>query len=467
MSDLLDSKKSKIVVLTGGTGFIGSALTVELLKKGYKVRILTRDASRFENSKDLPVEYFSWNPAIEEAPLDAFDGAWGVVHLAGEAVAGSRWSAQRKKDILESRSIGTRNLVASLSRLQNKPNVLVGTSAIGYFGDRKNEHLDEFSQVGRGFLPDVCRVWEEETRKAPKDIRLAIIRVGIVLGADSGALKQMLPIFRLGLGGPLGNGSQWMSWIHIEDLVQMYIFALEGKNVEGVLNGVAPEAVQNKEFTKALSKALGRPAFFPAPAIGIKLAFGEMSSIIFSSQKVFPKKALEFGFRFKFSKIHDALIDLLSPKKMKGAYTLEAYQWLPIGKEKVFQFFSDAHNLEAITPRWLNFRIDKMSDSEIRKNTLIDYSLKVRGIPIKWKTLIEEWQPQNSFVDRMLKGPYKNWHHTHTFYEMEGGTLICDRVYYRIPMGVLGNLVGLVWVESDVQKIFAHRRKAIREIFKV
>jgi uncharacterized protein (TIGR01777 family) len=466
MSHANDFTKSKVVVLTGGTGFIGTALTVELLKKGYKVRILTRDASRFNNSKDFPVEYFSWNPTAEEAPLDAFENAWGVVHLAGEAVAGSRWSAQRKKDILESRSIGTVNLVSALNRLQNKPSVLVGTSAIGYFGDRKNEHLDEFSQVGRGFLPDVCKIWEEETRKI-KDIRLAIIRVGIVLGTDSGALKQMLPIFRVGLGGPLGNGSQWMSWIHLEDLVQMYIFALEGKNVEGVLNGVAPEAVQNKEFTKALSRALGRPAFFPAPSIGIKLAFGEMSSIILSSQKVFPKKALEFGFRFKFSKIQDALNDLLSPKKMKGAYTLEAYQWLPIAKDKVFQFFSDAHNLEAITPRWLNFRIDKMSDTEIKKNTLIDYSLKVRGIPIKWKTLIEEWQPENSFVDRMLKGPYKNWHHTHTFYEMEGGTLICDRVYYRIPMGVLGNFVGLVWVESDVEKIFAHRRKAIREIFKV
>ncbi len=466
MSNANDFTKSKVVVLTGGTGFIGTALTVELLKKGYKVRILTRDASRFNNSKDFPVEYFSWNPTAEEAPLDAFENAWGVVHLAGEAVAGSRWSAQRKKDILESRSIGTVNLVSALNRLKNKPSVLVGTSAIGYFGDRKNEHLDEFSQVGRGFLPDVCKIWEEETRKI-KDIRLAIIRVGIVLGTDSGALKQMLPIFRVGLGGPLGNGSQWMSWIHLEDLVQMYIFALEGKNVEGVLNGVAPEAVQNKEFTKALSRALGRPAFFPAPSIGIKLAFGETSSIILSSQKVFPKKALEFGFRFKFSKIQDALNDLLSPKKMKGAYTLEAYQWLPIAKDKVFQFFSDAHNLEAITPRWLNFRIDKMSDTEIKKNTLIDYSLKVRGIPIKWKTLIEEWQPENSFVDRMLKGPYKNWHHTHTFYEMEGGTLICDRVYYRIPMGVLGNLVGLVWVESDVEKIFAHRRKAIKELFKV
>ena len=466
MSHANDFTKSKVVVLTGGTGFIGTALTVELLKKGYRVRILTRDASRFNNSKDFPVEYFSWNPTAEEAPLDAFENAWGVVHLAGEAVAGSRWTSQRKKDILESRSIGTVNLVSALNRLQNKPSVLVGTSAIGYFGDRKNEHLDEFSQVGRGFLPDVCKIWEEETRKI-KDIRLAIIRVGIVLGTDSGALKQMLPIFRVGLGGPLGNGSQWMSWIHLEDLVQMYIFALEGKNVEGVLNGVAPEAVQNKEFTKALSRALGRPAFFPAPSIGIKLAFGEMSSIILSSQKVFPKKALEFGFRFKFSKIQDALNDLLCPKKMKGAYTLEAYQWLPIAKDKVFQFFSDAHNLEAITPRWLNFRIDKMSDTEIKKNTLIDYSLKVRGIPIKWKTLIEEWQPENSFVDRMLKGPYKNWHHTHTFYEMEGGTLICDRVYYRIPMGVLGNFVGLVWVESDVEKIFAHRRKAIKELFKV
>lgn len=459
------STDKKIVVLTGGTGFIGSALTIELLKKGYRVRILTRDASRFEKNKDLPVEYFSWNPVLEEAPVAALKGAWGVIHLAGEPVAGSRWNASRKKAILESRSLGTRNLVSSLSKLEVKPSVLVGTSAIGYFGNRGNEHLDEFSQVGQGFLPDVCRDWEEETRKAPKDIRLAIIRVGVVLGTHSGALKQMLPIFRLGLGGPLGNGSQWMSWIHIEDLVNMYIFALEGKNVEGILNGVSPEAVRNKDFTKALSKALSRPALFPAPSLGIKLAFGEMSSIILSSQKVFPKKVLEFGFKFKFSKIQEALNDLLSPRKMSGAYTLEAYQWLPVSKEKVFDFFSDARNLESITPSWLHFQIEKMSDAEIKKNTLIDYSLNVRGIPIKWKTLIEEWNPENSFVDRMLKGPYKNWHHTHTFYEMEGGTLILDRVLYRIPFGVLGNVVGLAWVQSDVEKIFEYRRTSIRKFF--
>lgn len=460
----MESNK-KIIVLTGGTGFVGTALTVSLLKRGYLVRILTRDKNRYEDKKSLPVEYFSWDPISGLPPSEALEGAFGVIHLAGEPVAGTRWTQNRKSAILKSRTLGTQNLVLGLEKLKEKPSVLIGTSAIGYYGDRENEELSESSELGRGFLPEVCRQWEEETLKAQLLLRVAVIRVGIVLGTDSGALGQMLPIFRMGLGGPLGSGTQWMSWIHLQDLVDLYIFVLEN-NTAGIINGVAPNPVSNRIFTRALSQSLGRPAFFPAPKAAIKIAFGEMATIILSSQKVSSTKALDIGFKFNFPNIENALNDLLSPLGIKGAYTLKAYHWLKAPRERVFDFFSEAANLETLTPDWLNFKIEKVSDPKITKNTLIYYKLKVRGIPIRWKTLIEEFNSGNFFVDRMLKGPYKNWHHTHTFSELEGGTLIYDQVYYTLPAGIIGNFVALIWVTSDILKIFNFRKTKISEIFK-
>jgi len=455
----------KIIVLSGGTGFVGSALTVALLKRGYHVRILTRDKKKYDSIKTLPVEYFYWDSASTPAPESALEGAYGVVHLAGESVAGSRWTQKRKKAILESRTIGTQNLVKGIAHLSAIPQVLIGTSAIGFYGDRANEELSEASKQGDGFLPEVCKQWEDETLKAQSLLRVALIRVGIVLGTEAGALNQMLPIFRLGLGGPLGSGAQWMSWIHLQDLVEMYIFALEN-NLSGAFNGVAPKPVTNKNFTQALSQALGRPAVIPAPQFGIKVAFGQMATIILSSQKVSATKIVEAGFKFSFPSIEVALGDLLSPLGFKGAYTLKAYQWLPSEKNKVFEFFSQASNLEVLTPEWLNFKIEKVSDAKIKKDTLIDYNLRVRGIPIRWKTLIAEWQVGHSFVDRMLKGPYRDWHHTHTFTELDGGTLIYDQVYYRLPIGVIGNLVAMLWVVADVFKIFNYRKAKISELFK-
>jgi uncharacterized protein (TIGR01777 family) len=309
-----ESSKSRRILVTGGTGLIGSKLLSRLLQEGYDVNVLTRDAEGARKKSSLPVTYFSWNPASEIAPASAFENVTAVIHLAGESVAGKRWSDARKKEILESRTFGTRNLVQGIKNLVIKPEVLVSSSAIGFYGDRADEELNESSSSGKGFLSHVCIEWENEALQAKQlQVRTVLIRTGIVLDPMGGALKQMLPIFRLGGGGVLGNGKHWMSWIHVDDLVLLLMEAVKNKNMAGPVNGVAPNPVRNSEFTRVLAKCLRRPAIFPAPAVMIKLVFGEMSEIILSGQKVYPLAAEAAGFKFRYPELASALADLLAP----------------------------------------------------------------------------------------------------------------------------------------------------------
>jgi uncharacterized protein (TIGR01777 family) len=251
-----------------------------------------------------------WDPMKGQPPRESLDRADAIVHLAGEPVA-QRWTAEVKRRIRESRVEGTRRLVEALSALPRRPGVLVTASAVGYYGARGDELLDESSPPGAGFLPEVCVAWENEAQAAAAlGMRVATIRIGVVLDARGGALARMLLPFRLGAGGRLGSGQQWMSWIHLADLAEQFRFALENP-VTGVWNGVAPVAVTNREFTKELAQALHRPALLPVPALALKIAFGEMSEVLLESQHVAPRAAQAAGFRFRFPQLGPALADLL------------------------------------------------------------------------------------------------------------------------------------------------------------
>ncbi len=459
--------KSKIVVVTGATGFIGEKVVKALLLKDYKVRILTRNPEAHKaRLNDLPVELFAWDPINEPAPQQALEGSIGVIHLAGEPVAGTRWSAERKRRILESRSIGTKNLVQTINSLKQKPAAFISSSAIGIYGDQGAQALTENSPHATTFLGQVCSIWEQEATLCSHAVRTVILRIGIVLGQESGALKEMLPIFRLGLGGPLGSGKQFMSWIHVDDLVQLFVTALEQNKFQGIYNATAPTPVTNKEFTKTLSQVLGMPALFPAPALALKIALGEMSTIVLSSQNIIPHNLKQTSFVFQYPNLRSALENLLAPKNLKGAHTLTVTQFIPASEQKVFDFFSEAKNLETITPPWLNFRITNCSTPKISAGTLFEYKLKVRGLPVKWKTLISTWQPNQSFTDTMLKGPYKFWDHTHEFKIVQDGILMTDKVHYKVPFGILGEFVALIWVHSDVKTIFKYRSDTIKSLFR-
>jgi hypothetical protein len=295
------------VVVTGGTGFIGSKVAGSLFAKGHEVVVLTRDASRSRDHIHPGVRVVSWADGAAWEPW--IDGAGGIVNLSGESIA-RRWTNAAKERIVASRLGGTARLVAAIAKAAVKPHVLVNASAVGIYGPRGDEILDESAPGGSDFLATTCAAWEEAARKAePLGVRVALIRTGIVLAADGGALAKMLPPFKAFAGGPVGSGRQWMSWIHRDDLVALYAFALENPDAAGPINGTAPNPVTMKEFATALGHALHRPAFFPAPAAAVKLLLGEMATVVLDGQRVVPKRAEALGFSFRFTDVEAALRD--------------------------------------------------------------------------------------------------------------------------------------------------------------
>jgi uncharacterized protein (TIGR01777 family) len=251
-----------------------------------------------------------WDPEKGEPPEEALRDVAVVVHLAGENVA-QRWTADAKRRIRESRELGTRSLVCALARLARRPSALVCASAVGYYGSRGDATLTETSAPGGGFLPDVCTAWEREAVAAEAlGIRVVRVRTGIMLDPRGGAFQRMLQPFRMGVGGRLGDGRQWMPWIHRDDLAELFRFAVE-KPVRGALNAVAPNPVTNADFTRELGRAVHRPAIFPAPGFALRLMFGEMSELLLASQRVTPNAAIAAGFTFRHPELGEALADLL------------------------------------------------------------------------------------------------------------------------------------------------------------
>ena len=290
-------------LITGATGFIGKQLCSILPAPN----ILTR------NPECVPPELsnatcFHWDPEAGPPHPEAFEGCDAVFHLAGESVADGRWNEAKKARIRTSRILGTRNLVSTLMAQEHRPAVLVCASAVGYYGSRGDETLDEQSSAGSGYLADVCKAWEEEALVAKQSgMRVVLIRIGMVLGRQGGALARMVPLFKLCAGGTLGNGKQWMPWIHVDDLARLFVFATNNESVRGPINGVAPNPVRNREFTQELGRAVKRPAFFPAPAFGLRLGLGEFASVLLASQRVLPKAATSAGFEFRYNTIDSAL----------------------------------------------------------------------------------------------------------------------------------------------------------------
>lgn len=255
---------------------------------------------------------YAWEPQAGPPPVEAFEGAEVVVHLAGESIAARRWTDEQKRLIRDSRIIGTRNLVEGIIRANPRPAVFVSSSAVGFYGDRGDEVLDESSPAGAGFLPEVCQSWEAEALRAEgAGVRVALIRTGVVLSSEGGALEKMLPPFKLGVAGPLGSGRQWFPWIHIDDIVGIFREAIFSAKLRGAVNGAAPGIVTNRKFTRQLAGVLNRPAFIPAPEFALRLMMGEMAQIVLDSMRVVPRAASAAGYSFKFADLEHALRNLL------------------------------------------------------------------------------------------------------------------------------------------------------------
>jgi len=299
------------VLVTGASGFIGSALCDSLLVRGDTVVGLTRDPHQARGTNPS-VTWHPWEPTLERPPPNAFEGVDGVVNLLGEKID-QRWTDEAKERIMESRRTGTHNLVGAIAGLDRKPSVLVSQSAIGYYGDRGEGIVDESTEPGEGFDAEVTREWEKAAREVEATgVRLVVVRTGHVLDPHGGMLKQLLTPFKLGVGGPLAGGKQYMSWIHIEDEVSVLLWALDNEKVSGVINATAPNPVTNKALSKALGRVLGRPAVMPVPGAALDLMYGrEFGAVLRGGQRVMPRRALDLGYEFRHPELDEALKDLL------------------------------------------------------------------------------------------------------------------------------------------------------------
>lgn len=296
------------ILVTGATGFIGQVIVRQLLEAGHEPVVLTRNIPKAVLTLGSQCKYFQWSNNNEQPPLEAFEGVDGVINLMGENLSAKKWNVQQKKKIYNSRIDSTASLVEAISQLENKPSAFVSTSAVGVYGDRGSEELDEKASSGSDFLAHVCKDWEREAQKAGDlGLRVVIIRVGVVIGRGGGALSKMLPIFKLGAGGKMGSGNQFMSWIHVEDIAAMFVEAVTDSTMKGAFNGTAPYPATNAEFTEALGKVLKRPTFAPAPSFALKTALGEMSDVVLKGQKVLPVKFKEKNFRYRYPTLEKTL----------------------------------------------------------------------------------------------------------------------------------------------------------------
>ena len=299
------------ILVTGATGLIGTKLVAELTHRGHKVAVTSRNPDRAKGKFEKSVEIFGWKPLVGVLPGEAMDGVDAVVNLMGEPID-QRWTKRAKREIYESRVTGTRKLVEAIGEHESKPSILVNASAVGYYGPRSDEEIAEDAEPGDDFLSDLTSRWEQEALRAGDlSVRVVAVRTGIVLSPDGGALARMITPFKFGLGGPIASGRHYMSWIHIDDLISLFVEALEDDRYVGPVNATAPNPVTNREFSKKLGRALGRPALLRMPTLLLRIIYGEMSQIITTGARAVPKFASMLGLNFSWPDLGQALSDLV------------------------------------------------------------------------------------------------------------------------------------------------------------
>ncbi len=451
-----------IVVLTGGTGFIGQKLGQALVAERFQVRVLTRNSKRHEKQMAYPCELFDWNDETFSVPKEALQGSYALIHLAGASIASGRWTKERKKKIVDSRVHSSEVLVRALQQLSQPLPIFIQSSAIGFYGDAGERLLTESTPPGDDFLATTCVAWENPAKALDRaKTRVVVMRTGMVFGWEGGALPTLNDVYTAQLGAVLGSGKQWQSWIHVDDLVNLYIHALKDDRVRGPINAVAPEPVRFTTLHRELGARTGSHTGKSVPTAVLNIALGEQAQLFLNSQRVSSEKATDTGFQFRFKKLGDALDHLFAPIREKGSRIVATQQWVEAPEAKVWQFFTDENNLEAITPSLLGFKVLSKSHNAIHEGTRIQYQLKLHGIPMSWESKITDLKERRQFVDIQTKGPYKYWHHTHTFTPFAGGVLISDFVQYKLPLTRwLHGIAGLV-VNRDLKQIFQHRREMI------
>jgi uncharacterized protein (TIGR01777 family) len=412
---------------------------------------------------------------------EALTGADAVVNLAGESVLGGRWTSRRRAALRTSRVDLTARLVAALRTLPQAPRVLISGSAVGYYGNQGDRLLHEELPAGTDFLATLCRDWEAAADGARDLCRVVTVRTGVVLARDGGALPIMTPAFRLGLGGAAGNGRQFMSWIHLHDLVEIIVRALDDDRYAGPINAVAPSAERAIDFAHAVGRVMRRPVWAPLPAFVLRAALGEAAGVLLDSQNAHPGQLVARDFTWRFRTLTKALTDLLRPDlpiairvadpdqvpahpylaRRRPQYVLVSATTVDAPVAAAFPFFAKPENLGLITPSTMRFLITRRP-AAISEDATIDYRIRVGGLPMAWRTRITAWEADARFVDVQESGPYRSWYHEHTFRADGARTIMEDRVYYAPPLGVLGRLAHALLIKRMLLGIFQYRQDVIR-----
>lgn len=467
------------IFITGATGFVGQPLCERLLRDGHQLTRLVRNV-RIAQRK-LGTELALVSTRDDDTVVGrALNNCDAVINLAGEGVLDGRWTKERRVALYGSRIDTTNRLVGLLGKEGRRPSVFISGSAVGYYGTHPKGTLTETSPAGDGFLADLCADWENAANTATQQgLRVVNLRTGIVLGRSGGALAKLLPLFKKGLGSRMGTGTQPMPWIHIRDMIEIIVSSLNDSAIKGPINVVSPNPVSNAEFTGALASSVAKRSFVPVPAFALKLALGDGASVLLGGQRAVPSALLRTGYSFAFPTLKSALdnlavtdpqltigrADSLPPSsylKARGArYQLSHETRIDAPLSEVFEFFSNAENLRRLTPSTLGFTIDSPLPIEMRPEASIDYTIRLHRVPMRWRTEIEQYQPQGSFVDVQLSGPYRSWWHQHSFQADGDQTIMNDRVLYSMPLGPLGWFAHRLLVRSMLTQIFDYRSKAM------
>lgn len=471
------------IALFGATGLVGRALALRLRRDGHQVRAWARNTRRARGLLGAEVEIVA--ASDDGATLVGFlEGCDALVNVAGEPVA-QRWTSRARARLVDSRVGLNRRIAGALEACTRAPRVWVQASAVGYYGDGGDAVLGDDAESGEGFLAELCREWEASALASrARGVRVACLRIGLVLAQDGGVLPAMAKPTRLGLGTILGSGRQWVPWVHLEDLVELFVTAVRDDRYGGTINAVAPEPVRMGAFADAVARELHRPRLFRAPAFALRLALGDAAAVVLSGQRAIPARALDLGFRFAYPSLPAALSDLLGGAAAptiaaiaswpatgyldgrRPRYCLETRVALEAGIEEVMPFFEQAENLGAMTPAHMAFEILGTPPTRIEVGTTIDYRIRVGPLPLRWRTRIDRTDARG-FVDCQLRGPYRAWYHEHSFERVGPRTVMIDRVWYAPPLGLVGVVAQWLFVAAQLRRIFEHRRRAAQLRFGV
>lgn len=456
------------ILVTGGTGFVGSKLVASLFKLGHELIVVTRCREKAKKKLPLPLVFLEGD--LSKSPLSDVPQVDAVINLAGENIGEGSWTQREKKKIKDSRALLAENLIKSLS-LENIK-VFIQASAIGYYRESDgDEWLDETTGHGDHFLSKVCQAWELPAKSLTKSIRVVIPRIGVVLGSDGALMGKLIPLYRKGLGGVLGSGSQWMSWIHVDDLVNFFGQALEDESYSGAINLTAPKPVQNKQLNKVLAKYCQRPAIFWVPKFILNLGMGEKSYLALSNQRLSSKLGKKIPFNFKYPEIDSAMREICGFEKLYGEssecfhYKIERLLYIPSTRNSAFEFFARPNNLEKISSKSLNIKLVQISDNRLKEGTTFGFKVKKFGLGLTVKSKVIKLIEAECFIDDQVSGPFETWSHRHEFVDAGTGCIALDKVKYRLPFKFLADLVSIK-AQSQVVEMFDQRVEDISNHFK-